>query len=277
MAKDIMVVATISSLEVAEMVEKRHRDLVRDIKKYSKYIEESNNELGVRKNAQSSKEDLGELNFQPSSEKNNAVKNDAIKDNALKIEVVKDNERKNARISDEFIDLDEFWKESTYINQQNREMPCYNITKKGCEFIAHKCTGKKGVVFTARYINRFHELEENSNKNRLIHVSDKPAPRAITFYKRNLARIELFAKIGEFTKREAIDELISYVSTRFDLEEATIQYIVDVGEKPRYRLDIFDYFPEIGKFGEEYLKFMIDFNLSSYAERRKKKNGSKEV
>ena len=108
-------------------------------------------------------------------------------------------------------------------------------------------------------------------------MSDKPAPRAITFYKRNLARIELFAKIGEFTKREAIDELISYASTRFDMEEATIQYIVDVGEKPRYRLDIFDYFPEIGKFGEEYLKFMIDFNLSSYAERRKKKNGSKEV
>lgn len=39
MVRDIMVVATISSLEVAEMVEKRHRDLVRDIKKYSKYIE----------------------------------------------------------------------------------------------------------------------------------------------------------------------------------------------------------------------------------------------
>lgn len=277
MAKDIMVVATISSLEVAEMVEKRHRDLVRDIKKYSKYIEESNNELGVCKNAQSSKEDLGELNFQQSSEKSNAVKNDVVKDNALKIEAVKDNERKNARVEYGFIDLDEFWIDSTYLDKKGESRPCYNITKKGCEFIAHKCTGQKGVVFTARYIDRFHELEENANKNRLIHVSDKPAPRAITFYKRNLSRIELFAKIGEFTKREAIDDLISYVSTRFDMEEATIQYIVDVGEKPRYRLDIFDYFPEIGKFGEEYLKFMIDFNLSSYAERRKKKNGSKEV
>lgn len=277
MAKDIMVVATISSLEVAKMMEKTHDNLIKNIRKYSKYIEEANDSLGLVKNDESSEYDLGELNFQPSSEKSNAVKNDVVKDIALKIKVVKDNERKNARISDEFIDLDEFWKESTYINQQNREMPCYNITKKGCEFIAHKCTGKKGVVFTARYINKFHELEENANKNRLIHVSDKPAPRAITFYKRNLSRIELFAKIGEFTKREAIDDLISYVSTRFDIEEATIQYIVDVGEKPRYRLDIFDYFPEIGEFGEEYLKFMIDFNLSSYAERRKKKNGSTEA
>ena len=175
------------------------------------------------------------------------------------------------------IGFTDFFKEATYTTEQNKILPCFQVTKKGCEFIAHKCTGQKGVVFTARYINKFHELEEKANKNRLIHVSDKPAPRAITFYKRNLSRIELFAKIGEFTKREAIDELISYASTRFDMEEATIQYIVDVGEKPRYRLDIFDYFPEIGEFGEEYLKFMIDFNLSSYAERRKKKNGSKEA
>ena len=34
------------------------------------------------------------------------------------------------------------------------------VTKKGCEFIAHKMTGQKGTEFTARYINRFHEMEE---------------------------------------------------------------------------------------------------------------------
>ena len=37
---------------------------------------------------------------------------------------------------------------------------CYRITKKGCEFIAHKLTGTKGTIFTARYINRFHEMED---------------------------------------------------------------------------------------------------------------------
>lgn len=80
-----MLNVTLTSLEVAEMVEKRHRDLVRDIKKYSKYIEESNNELGVRKNAQSSKEDeSGQLKIEPTS------KNDESSD--LKIEVAKDND-----------------------------------------------------------------------------------------------------------------------------------------------------------------------------------------
>lgn len=245
MAKETIKVETISSMEVAKMIEKDHKNLMRDIAKYTKYLKESNS-------------DLGQLNFQPSSLEG--------KSNELKIEPVENC----------IINLNEFWMNSTYLDGKGERRPCFSITKKGCEFIAHKCTGQKGVVFTARYINRFHELEENANKNRLIHVSDKPAPRAITFYKRNLARIELFAKIGEFTKREVIDDLISYVSSRFDMEEATIQYIVDVGEKPRYRLDIFDYFPEIGKFGEEYLKFMIEFNIGLYAERRKK-NGSTEA
>ncbi len=54
----------------------------------------------------------------------------------------------------------EFFQESTYKDNKGEERPCYNITKKGCEFIAHKLTGTKGTVFTARYINRFHEMED---------------------------------------------------------------------------------------------------------------------
>lgn len=54
----------------------------------------------------------------------------------------------------------DFFEENTYIDKNNQERPCYNITKKGCEFIAHKLTGIKGTEFTAKYINRFHEMEQ---------------------------------------------------------------------------------------------------------------------
>lgn len=261
MGKDIMVVATISSLEVAEMVEKRHRDLVRDIKKYSKYIEESNNELGVRKNAQSSKED-----------ESNAVKNDVVKDNALKIEVVKNNQRKNARVEDGFIDLDEFWKESTYINQQNREMPCYNITKKGCEFIAHKCTGKKGVVFTARYINKFHELEEKANNGTTALVSKTPAPLTTTFYQKNLYRISIFCKATGMTKKQFIHNFIITIGEKYDINKATAQYILENGSKPRYILELLDYFPEMGETAQKF----FDKIYKEYV-KEKKEDGSTEV
>ena len=54
----------------------------------------------------------------------------------------------------------DFFTESTYKNERGKEYPCYNVTKKGCEFIAHKLTGVKGTEFTAKYINRFHDMED---------------------------------------------------------------------------------------------------------------------
>lgn len=54
----------------------------------------------------------------------------------------------------------DYFIKSTYVSKQNKEMPCYNVTRKGCEFLAHKFNGKKGIEFTARYIERFHQMEE---------------------------------------------------------------------------------------------------------------------
>lgn len=65
-------------------------------------------------------------------------------------------------------DFSDFFQESTYISEQNKELSCFNVTRKGCEFIANKLTGQKGTEFTARYVNRFHELEEGNITNSLI-------------------------------------------------------------------------------------------------------------
>jgi len=91
---------TLTSLEVAEMINKNHADLMRDIRRYTKQLNQS-------------------------------------------------------KIA--FVD---FFQESIYIDGKGEERPCYKITKKGCEFVAHKLTGIKGTEFTAKYINRFHDMEE---------------------------------------------------------------------------------------------------------------------
>lgn len=59
------------------------------------------------------------------------------------------------------IGFSDFFIESTYRTSQNKEMPCYLCTRKGCEMIANKMTGAKGVTFTAMYINAFHKMEEH--------------------------------------------------------------------------------------------------------------------
>ena len=54
----------------------------------------------------------------------------------------------------------DFFIKSSYRTEQNKEMPCYEVTKLGCDFLANKFTGEKGILFTARYVKRFHEMEE---------------------------------------------------------------------------------------------------------------------
>lgn len=87
------------SLEVAKMVGKEHRHLMRDIRQYCEILTETK------------------------------------------------------------IGLSDFFIESTYKDSTGRELPCFLITRKGCDMIAHKMTGKKGVIFTATYINAFEAME----------------------------------------------------------------------------------------------------------------------
>jgi len=47
----------------------------------------------------------------------------------------------------------------TYLDAQKQERPCYLITKKGCDMVANKMTGEKGVIFTAMYVTKFEEME----------------------------------------------------------------------------------------------------------------------
>lgn len=109
---------SLDSREVAEMVGKEHKYLLRDIRTYEEY--------------------LAETTYGPG----------------------------------------EFFSKSSYLDKNNQERPCYQITKKGCEFIAHKLTGQKGSLFTANYINRFHEMQTELERPRESYMIDNPIERA---------------------------------------------------------------------------------------------------
>lgn len=96
-------VQTISSREVAEMMEVQHKNLISKIEKHAAILEKVN-----------------ELNFK-------------------------------------LVDL---WQLSSYKDAKGETRKEYQVTKKGCEFLAHKTTGEKGDIFTIRYMNRFEEMEQ---------------------------------------------------------------------------------------------------------------------
>ena len=52
-----------------------------------------------------------------------------------------------------------YWEESTFENR-GKQYRNYLITKRGCEFLAHKTTGTKGNLFTDKYMDRFEQMKE---------------------------------------------------------------------------------------------------------------------
>lgn len=147
---------TVTSMEVAEMVGKEHKNILRDIKKYVS--------------------ELAELKIEPGN----------------------------------------FFTEDTYKDANNQNRPCFNVTKKGCEFIAHKLTGIKGTAFTAKYINRFHEMEED--------LKPKSPAEMLVFYANQLLENErrmnsIESKVNEInakitTRNEDYFTIAGYASLR---------------------------------------------------------------
>ena len=66
------------------------------------------------------------------------------------------------------IRLLDFFIPSTYKDVQGKERPCYLLTRKGCDMVANKMTGEKGVLFTAAYVTKFEEMERTLNKPKVL-------------------------------------------------------------------------------------------------------------
>jgi Rha family phage regulatory protein len=73
-----------------------------------------------------------------------------------------------------------FFIKSTYKAEgNNKTYPCYKLTRKGCDMVANKLTGEKGVLFTAEYVTRFEEMEKQLQQkidldpNKLLDVMAK--------------------------------------------------------------------------------------------------------
>lgn len=64
------------------------------------------------------------------------------------------------------LDSAQFFIEHSYKNENNQSYPCYLLTRKGCDMVANKMTGEKGVLFTAAYVTRFEEMEEHLKQNK---------------------------------------------------------------------------------------------------------------
>lgn len=121
------VVKTIDSREVAEMLEKEHKYILRDIEGTDKVV-------GIIPTLESA----------------------------------------NLHYQDYFI-------ESTY-KSGTREYKCYLCTKMGCELLGNKQQGEKGILFTAKYVKRFNDMENQISNPVQNYLSMCEEDRAILYF-----------------------------------------------------------------------------------------------
>ena len=200
---------TITSIEVAEMVEKTHANLLKDIRRYCKQ--------------------LGEVN----------------------------------------IDFSDSFKESTYCTEQKKELPCYDVTKKGCEFIAHKLTGVKGTAFTARYINRFHDMEETIKQSQaVLPKNDDPFADCYIskqqldashgeWFRKNNWKLKIIMEQFGWTRKFLYHKILVELSDIYDLELEEKFYVQRFGYRPEYKLDLLDGSKSLARLATGYINYLL--------------------
>lgn len=148
------------------------------------------------------------------------------------------------KVTDLKIKVSDLWRLSSYQDSTGRTLKEYQVTKKGCEFLAHKTTGEKGDLFTIRYMNKFEEMEKLLlEQNTPSYMISDPIKRAEQWIKEQKEKqlIEEQKKLIEEKHDNLVHTSKTYTTTEIakelgfksatalnkDLESKKIQYKVN--------------------------------------------------
>ena len=107
----------------------------------------------------------------------------------------------------------DFFIPSTYKDAQDKPRPCYLLTKKGCDMVANKMTGDKGVLFTAAYVTAFEAMRQ--------HIQSGTAALKQAETER---RLQIMEKNAEARARAAKVRQAQFMAGKWDAAKISPQY-----------------------------------------------------
>lgn len=172
-------------------------------------------------------------------------------------------------LSDNKIVVADFFQESSYTDEQGKERPCYKVTKLGCDFLANKFNGEKGIVFTARYVKRFADMEEaikqpqaallkNDDLFADCYISKQQldASRGAWFRKNNWKLKIIMEQFG-WTRKFLYHKILVELSDIYDLELEEKFYVQRFGYRPEYKLDLLDGSKSLARLATGYINYLL--------------------
>lgn len=163
--------------------------------------------------------------------------------------------------------VDDYFVESTYKDVSGKENKCYLCTRLGCEFLANKFTGEKGILFTAKYVKRFNEMEKQLTNNLLSFQIEDPIERAKAWIKEMENNQKLLAEKDEII--EELSPLAKLARERIDstgtvsITDLTKTYGLQRGQLTcwaKIKGFIHKKLREVNKSGDIYFKVIQDIN-----------------
>lgn len=147
-----------------------------------------------------------------------------------------------------------------YQDAKQEYRPCFLVTRIGCDMVANKTTGERGVLFTAHYVTQFEQMEKSLK-----------SPRVLT----EKEQLEASMKLSLLTS-EHVEELKGEVVEIRDMVEN--QITLDHGEQRRIQkaVAIKVYSLESDKtkqgklFAELHREIKDRFGVSSYKDVKRK-------
>lgn len=103
---------------------------------------------------------------------------------------------------------DDFFIKQAYTAGTGKQYKRYDITKKGCEMVANKLTGEKGILFTAEYVERFNKMEQEQKPMTELEILQGSINQLVEQNKR-LSRVEM--------KQEEQDRQMSHINTSIEV------------------------------------------------------------
>ena len=172
-------------------------------------------------------------------------------------------------LSDNKIVVADFFQESSYTDEQGKERPCYKVTKLGCDFLANKFNGEKGIVFTARYVKRFADMEKAIKKPQValpkkddlfadcyISKQQLDASRGAWFRKNNWKLKIIMEQFG-WTRKFLYHKILVELSDIYDLELEEKFYVQRFGYRPEYKLDLLDGSKSLARLATGYINYLL--------------------
>ena len=145
-------------------------------------------------------------------------------------------------------DLSAYFIESSYTTTINNREKCYLCTRMGCDLLATRQKGEKGILFCAKYVERFNAMEKELKKN-------NPA-----LSKEDDLLLAIVKGATPIDRATALQEYTALIT-----DKATAPLKAELTEKTDFIDDINDCFTftQVSQFNKQLLRDRKDIVLST--------------